>query len=158
MRSSVETRERSKHPARARDLDVTSRGAVDTDARLIICMATQMSKRPGAALLACATKLPLFFRALCDPNRVSLLAWLASQRRLCTVSEIAEGGACPVDLSVVSRHLHTLREAGILESERRGREVLYRVRVDALVSTLRGLADALEACCPPTAMKKEPPP
>ena len=51
---------------------------------------------------------------------------------------------CPIDLSVVSRHLGVLRDAGILEAQKRGREVYYRVRVDKLTTLLRNLADALE--------------
>ena len=58
-------------------------------------------------------------------------------------------GCCPVDLSVVSRHLRTFREAGVVEARKQGKEVLYRVRFDALVAILRNLADALEGCCPP---------
>lgn len=52
---------------------------------------------------------------------------------------------CPVDISVVSRHLGILRDAGILEARKRGREVYYRVRIDQLTALLRNLADALEA-------------
>ena len=90
---------------------------------------------------------PRFFKALCDATRVGLLSRIAEENRPCTVSEIAEW--CPVDISVVSRHLSVLREAGILESEKRGKEVRYSVRYEALVKTLRTLADAIEACCPP---------
>jgi DNA-binding transcriptional ArsR family regulator len=54
-----------------------------------------------------------------------------------------------VDLSVVSRHLRTLREAGVVDARKQGKEVFYRVRFDALIGILRNLADALEACCPP---------
>lgn len=116
-----------------------------------------MSKRPGIGLTAGGmAKLPAFFGALCDPNRMAMLAWLARARRPCSVSEVAQSGVCPVDFSVVSRHLVTLRDAGILGAERRGREVLYHVRIDGLVATLRGLADALEGCCAPPAAKKDP--
>ena len=34
-----------------------------------------------------------------------------------------------------------------MEAEKRGREVLYTVRYDNVVQTLRQLADAIEACC-----------
>ncbi len=87
-----------------------------------------------------------FFKALGDPNRVALLARLAVCGRPATVSEIA---CClPIDLSVVSRHLAQLREAGILESEKRGKEVLYFVRYQEVVSLLRTIADSIEQCCP----------
>jgi len=91
-------------------------------------------------------KQAVLFKALADPNRVALLARLADCGRPCTVSEIA---CClPVDLSVVSRHLRQLRDAGILHAERRGKEVYYTVRYGELVRTLRTLAGTIEACCP----------
>lgn len=89
---------------------------------------------------------PALFRALGDPSRVSLLGRLAQAGGACTVSELAAG--CPLDLSVVSRHLATLHDAGIVRRTRRGREVVYAFHTQAVVAALRGLADALEACCP----------
>lgn len=89
---------------------------------------------------------PQFFKALCDPNRLAILARLAEHCGPRTVSEIA--GCCSVDLSVVSRHLALLRDAGILKAEKKGKEVHYSVRTDLLVRTLRSIADAVEACCP----------
>jgi DNA-binding transcriptional ArsR family regulator len=87
-----------------------------------------------------------FFKALSDPNRLAILARLAEDGSEMTVSEIA--GCCTVDLSVVSRHLGALREAGILSAEKRGKMVFYQVRIRELVVALRDLADALESCCP----------
>ena len=100
---------------------------------------------------ACCARLrrwlsPGLFRALGDPNRLAILVALSDGGSERTVSDVAS--CCPVDLSVVSRHLRTLREAGIVDARKQGKEVLYRVRFDALVGILRGLADALEACCP----------
>jgi ArsR family transcriptional regulator len=88
---------------------------------------------------------PRLFKALGEPTRIRILQWLASGRDECTVNQVA--GACNIGQSLASRHLATLRDAGILESHRRGREVLYRVRVKHLVALLRRLADALESCC-----------
>ena len=90
---------------------------------------------------------PGLFKALGDPTRVSILVTLARCGCDLTVSQVAE--CCPIDLSVVSRHLATLREAGVLESNKRGKEVYYRVRPGALVSALRAIANEVEACCPP---------
>lgn len=89
---------------------------------------------------------PRFFRALCDPNRIALLVRLAQCCESRTVSQMAE--CCPVNLSVVSRHLAMLRDAGILAAEKRGKEVYYSVRFPRLVTRLRAIADAIEACCP----------
>jgi ArsR family transcriptional regulator len=82
---------------------------------------------------------PQFFQALSDPTRLALLIQLAGCRRPCTVSELAE--ACPVDISVVSRHLAALREA-------KGKAVYYEVRYDDVTGTLRDIADAVASCCP----------
>ena len=87
------------------------------------------------------------FKALCDPTRVAILCRLALGRGESTVSQAA--GCCPTDLSVVSRHLATLRDAGVLHAEKRGKEVFYSVRCTEFAATLREIADAIEACCPP---------
>ena len=121
---------------------------------IYICIETQMSKhknRPtGRRRCANMGRLlePRFFKALGDPNRVALLSRLAKCRRPCGVSELV--GCCSVDISVVSRHLAMLRDAGILHAEKRGKEVYYSVRCKEVVSTLRRIADAIEACCPET--------
>ena len=91
---------------------------------------------------------PRLFKAMGDPTRIAILQWLADGRAECSVNEVT--AACDVSQSAVSRHLSILRDAGILESTRRGKEVLYRVRVTHLVALLRRLADALESCCPPS--------
>lgn len=89
---------------------------------------------------------PELFKSLCDPTRLKLLACLAKCGRACSVSEIAE--CCAVDLSVVSRHLAMLEQAGVLESNKEGRTVFYTVRYQQLSQRLRELANAIEACCP----------
>lgn len=60
-----------------------------------------------------------------------------------TVGAIAQG--LPVHPSVVSRHLRVLRDAGMVEADRRGQEVHYRLRHRDVAATLRTLADAVEA-------------
>jgi ArsR family transcriptional regulator, arsenate/arsenite/antimonite-responsive transcriptional repressor len=89
---------------------------------------------------------PKLFKALCDPTRVAVLSRLTELAEESTVSQVA--ACCTVDLSVVSRHLSVLRDAGIVESEKRGKEVYYRVRYQDLSASLRKLADAIDACCP----------
>ncbi len=86
------------------------------------------------------------FKALGDPSRVAMLVGLAAGGTTQTVSEVAERS--PVNISVVSRHLKILKRAGVLDSEKRGKEVFYHVRIPYLVGLLRQLADTLEACCP----------
>ena len=86
------------------------------------------------------------FKALCDPSRIAVLVRLAETPRPQSVSQVA--ACCPTDVSVVSRHLALLRDAGVVEAERRGREVYYGIRYRGLAETLRAVADAIEACCP----------
>lgn len=107
---------------------------------------TSASPRPAET---CCPKLadlldPRLFRALADANRLALLMRLAACGRPCSVGEL--NACCPVDLSVVSRHLAILRDAGALEAQKRGKEVFYRVRFERLVPLLRGIAGALEDC------------
>lgn len=115
------------------------------------CLVTQMSKqrhrRTGGG--PCCSRLgrllsARFFKALSDPSRIAILVRLAGLGGSSTVSEVA--ACCPTDMSVVSRHLAVLRDAGILDSEKRGKEVCYSVRLPELVAVFRAMADGLEAC------------
>lgn len=108
----------------------------------------QISKRKRGRQSACldVPAASVFFKALCDPNRLAILSRLAQCTKPRTVTQISE--CCPTDFSVVSRHLGVLRDAGIVSAERRGKEVHYVVRFKAIVSMLRGMADAIESCCP----------
>jgi len=111
-----------------------------------------MSKRAGSRHEAtCCSVLPgllspRLFKALSDPKRIELLIRMAEANEPCTVGQMAEGAG--VDLSVVSRHLAVLREAGIIRCDKRGKEVWCVVQTGAISKVLRDLADALEACCP----------
>jgi DNA-binding transcriptional ArsR family regulator len=111
----------------------------------------QMSKNNSGAQirrrccnLVARTLEPGFFKALGDPNRIALLARLAGCCEPRTVGRLNE--CCPVDVSVVSRHLAILRDAGIVQAQRRGKEVYYSVNFTRLVQTLREMADAIETC------------
>jgi DNA-binding transcriptional ArsR family regulator len=86
------------------------------------------------------------FKALSDPNRLTILERLVSASEAQTVSQVS--ACCPVNISVVSRHLAHLRDAGILQADKKGKEVYYRVRMKPFITWLRELADAMEACCP----------
>jgi ArsR family transcriptional regulator, arsenate/arsenite/antimonite-responsive transcriptional repressor len=90
-----------------------------------------------------AAELAHKLKALSDPARLRLLSVVASHGsgEAC-VCDISEG----IDLSqpTISHHLKVLRTAGLLDSERRGSWVYYRVVPQALhqLSQLLG-ADAL---------------
>lgn len=95
----------------------------------------------GTALRNCLN--PELFRALGDPTRLALLGRLAMAEKPLTVTEAS--GCCGVHLSGVSRHLSLLKRAGIVRAEKRGREVTYELDRRLLITSLRGLADALDA-------------
>lgn len=88
---------------------------------------------------------PELFKALCDPVRISIVANLAAREDESSVSDIAE--CCGIDFSGVSRHLKILRDAGVLSATREGRHVYYALDCAELATSLRGMADALDACC-----------
>lgn len=95
----------------------------DLDAGAACCPPIAQSRIPAdvAAVLAPA------FKALGDPVRLRLMSMIAS----------APGGeACVCDLTpafelsgpTISHHLKSLREAGLVDAERRGTWVYYRAR------------------------------
>lgn len=88
---------------------------------------------------------PDLFKSLCDPTRLSIVAYLATQNAPIKVGSLAE--LFGIDLSGVSRHLKILKEAEVVAATKRGREVMYSLNSQNLVQTLRGFADALETCC-----------
>jgi len=86
-----------------------------------------------------------FFGALADPTRLEVVMRLAGSSRPQTVTEIT--GCCGVHISGVSRHLAKLRQAGLVSSEKVGREVRYTLNTSDLSALLRRVADKLERCC-----------
>jgi DNA-binding transcriptional ArsR family regulator len=87
----------------------------------------------------------LVFKALSDPNRMKILNNLCSRDCPCNVGEVA--CCCTVDLSVVSRHLSILKNAGIISAEKRGKEVFYYVNRKEVAALLRQTADNIEKSC-----------
>ncbi|MFI0469194.1 ArsR/SmtB family transcription factor [Saccharopolyspora sp. 5N102] len=89
------------------------------------CYSSPLTTRPltseGAEQLARA------FKAMADPVRLRLLSLIASHEN---------GEACVCDLTetfdlsgpTISHHLKVLREAGLIEGERRGTWIYYRAR------------------------------
>jgi DNA-binding transcriptional ArsR family regulator len=68
------------------------------------------------------------FHALGDPTRRHIVESLSRQEASATqlASEL------PVTRQAVSKHLTALREAGLVDSRKQGRETLYRVNTDPL--------------------------
>ena len=71
------------------------------------------------------------FKALGDPARLQMMSMIAAQPELC-VCEITP--AFDLSSGTISHHLKTLREAGLVECERRGTYVYYWVQPEALES------------------------
>jgi ArsR family transcriptional regulator, arsenate/arsenite/antimonite-responsive transcriptional repressor len=80
------------------------------------------------------------FKAIGDPVRLRLLSLIAAHDggEAC-VCELT--GAFELSGPTISHHLKVLREAGLIDGERRGTWIYYRVRPDAL----RRLSDLLMA-------------
>ncbi|MFI0406074.1 metalloregulator ArsR/SmtB family transcription factor [Actinomadura sp. 3N508] len=111
-----------------------SKSIVLEDVTAPVCCAPLSAAGLGEAE---AVELAAVFKALADPIRLRLLNMIAS----------AQGGeACVCDLTVpfeltaptISHHLKVLRQAGLIDGERRGTWVYYRVIPERL-TRLSGL-------------------
>ena len=92
--------------------------------------------------------LDLTFAALASRPRRQMLALLA-QTALSTTELAAR---FPMSAPAISRHLSVLLEAGLVESERLGQRVLYRLKRDALLNALARLASEGDG-----PLRREPP-
>lgn len=82
-----------------------------------------------------ALQVALRLKALADPVRVRLMSLLLAAGEVCTC-ELAP--AVGVTEATVSHHLSVLRKAGLVDDgERRGMNVYYRARRDALGALCR---------------------
>jgi len=97
-----------------------------------------------------------FHRALTDPARVQIVKRLILLG-MCDVSTIAKGLA--QDRSVISRHLNTLERAGIVQSRKQGRRVLYDLDGPYIVEKVGAILSALQPmaalCLPFSTIKKD---
>ena len=90
-----------------------------------------------------ASALARDFDVLAHPVRLQLLDVLArNEGRVCVCDLEA---SVPVKQPTVSHHLRLLREANLVESEKVGQWVYYRVRRDALRAMRARVVDTLEA-------------
>lgn len=78
-----------------------------------------------------AERLAPLFKALGDPVRLQMVSMIAAEPELC-VCEITP--AFDLSSGTISHHLRTLREAGLVDCERRGTYVYYWVLPEALES------------------------
>ena len=74
--------------------------------------------------------------------RAEIVKALAHPTRLFIVNELSKGERCVcelreeigADLSTVSKHLSVLKNAGIVEDDKRGLQVFYRLRVPCIMN------------------------
>jgi ArsR family transcriptional regulator, cadmium/lead-responsive transcriptional repressor len=76
------------------------------------------------------------FSALADPTRRQLLSAIAAHPA--TATELA--GELPISRQAVVKHLNLLARAGLLEREREGRDVRYRVTPEPLSDAVSWIA------------------
>ena len=80
-----------------------------------------------------------FFRVLGDPTRLKILELLGEGER--TVGELVAAVGQPQPR--VSTHLACLRHCGFVSTERRGKEVVYRLALNGLGGIMDRAADAM---------------
>jgi DNA-binding transcriptional ArsR family regulator len=68
------------------------------------------------------------FNAVAEPRRREILNFLASQER--NVSDIVAG--LGLEQPSVSKHLRVLKDVGLVQARRDGRQMLYRINAEAI--------------------------
>ena len=68
------------------------------------------------------------FNAIAEPRRRDILNYIAMQER--SVSEIVD--ALEMEQPSVSKHLKVLKDVGLVEARREGRQMLYKVNAMAI--------------------------
>ncbi len=94
-----------------------------------------------------------WFRALADPTRVQLLAWLAQQPEPVSVGQMT--AVLPVGQSTVSHHLAALAAVGFVHVQRRATSSLYAVNPRCL-ECFPSAADVVMGKRPPDPLRPVP--
>lgn len=80
-------------------------------------------------------------KALAHPTRLWMVEELSSgERCVCEFADILD-----VDFSTVSKHLSVLKQAGILDVEKRGKKVYYKLKVPCILRFIGCVDSVLEA-------------
>lgn len=91
-----------------------------------------------------------FLAALAEPSRIEVLKQVIRFGKA-DISELSEG--LTLDRSVISRHLVTLQEAGILIRDKQGKHVYYQLdpiqAIQKFKVILNHLEEMVAICCPP---------
>ena len=81
------------------------------------------------------------FKALAHPTRLFIVDELSRQERcVCELTEMIEA-----DTSTVSRHLSILRQAGIVEPEKRGLQVWYHLKMPCVIGFFSCIESVLKS-------------
>jgi len=83
-------------------------------------------------------QLAVRFKALADPTRVAIINYLSAADEVCVCNLT---GSFDLSQPTISHHLKILREAGLVESSRRGTWAYYRLVPEA-IDALRGALGA----------------
>lgn len=75
-------------------------------------------------------------RALTHPLRMQILEYI-DRNEMINVNRIYS--ALQLEQSITSQHLRILRQAGLVETERRGKFIHYRLRYGKLSSTIQAI-------------------
>ncbi len=102
-------------------------------------------------------------RHLIEAKTVVLKA-LAHPTRLYIIEELAQGEKCvcefvdavKADFSTISKHLLVLKNAGLVEDDKRGQQVFYRLRMRCLPSFINCIGVAVAADARMKAMQINP--
>jgi DNA-binding transcriptional ArsR family regulator len=78
------------------------------------------------------------FAALADPTRRAVVRELSRQP---TTTATALAAELPISRQAISKHLATLAGAGLVATERAGRETRYRLTPDPLDDAMRWMAE-----------------
>jgi DNA-binding transcriptional ArsR family regulator len=70
------------------------------------------------------------FKALAHPTRLRIVEQLANEQR-CVCEFVQDIKA---DFSTVSKHLTILKQAGIVEDEKKGKQVFYRLKTPCVLN------------------------
>lgn len=97
-----------------------------------------MRKDYSAKIPSAWTKMARVFAALGDEHRQRILLSFEAGERL-NVGQIAE--VSTLSRSTVSHHLKVLREAGVLQSRKQGKEIFFWINKSVLTSTLETVLD-----------------
>jgi len=100
-------------------------------------MTPKLSKRERARLEARAK----VFKALAHPSRLLVVQELSrGERCVCELTKLVGS-----DMSTVSKHLTVLQAAGVEDSEKRGSQVYYGLRMPCVLGFFKCVEGALQA-------------